>query len=504
MTDNSYYQQRELWEFEPDASATAVRDVVLEMIPAEACSILDTGCGNGAITNYLPADRRVVACDVSAEAMRQVKFPTCIADLKALPFRDGEFDLVLATDVLEHVRDASYSQVLEELYRVSARWLLIAVPYRELLDVASVDCANCETRFHVHWHQRSYSAKDLSRLWEGRAAVSQYKYCGARWKWSSPEVVSLMHLCKGRVYDFAHAICPSCGAQYLPTSPIEADRIDAKLEALHYTLGLVGRIPWPTRSEMVMLFDKEDLQGREPQEDVSLPPPLLSSVATTELDVVRDPDNYATEIRQLDCQKYSLLLPRLPKRMRCSSSVGPVIYDPLLRQDVPLLEVSNGWFEFPRVCASRYGYLLRFNTQVKPHAIEFEGETDPIITWAAPHSFPTMSLLQPLIDKLEFAEHQRAAGDERISSLLKLSEDLENRRALAESQIHNLLNKSSALEADRAAGEIRVAELLELSNNLEQHRAAAESRIQELLLLMADIENKRAEAENKIANFMKT
>ena len=46
--------------------------------------------------------------------------------LKTLPFRDGEFDTVVCTHVIEHVLD--YKKAIAELRRVSRKRLIIVVP----------------------------------------------------------------------------------------------------------------------------------------------------------------------------------------------------------------------------------------------------------------------------------------------------------------------------------------------------------------------------------------
>src|SRR5947209_3586274 len=113
---SSYYEQDALWSEHIGASAKEVRDTILAMIPVDARRILDAGCGNGAITNHLPADRHIEGCDISKAALAHVRCPTKIADLTDLPFSDGEFDLVLATDVLEHIPETTYARALSELY----------------------------------------------------------------------------------------------------------------------------------------------------------------------------------------------------------------------------------------------------------------------------------------------------------------------------------------------------------------------------------------------------
>jgi SAM-dependent methyltransferase len=84
--------------------------------------VLDVGSGTGSNLRMLRdlGFRRVVGLDRSAPALRH-----CLgkqlgsvqrADVCALPFRDASFDLVLATDLLEHVRDES--RAVAEMHRV--------------------------------------------------------------------------------------------------------------------------------------------------------------------------------------------------------------------------------------------------------------------------------------------------------------------------------------------------------------------------------------------------
>ena len=90
-------------------------------VPAEA-RVLDVGSGTGSNLRMLReiGFRRVVGLDLSEAALRccHAKQLGSVqrADVCALPFRDASFDLVLATDVLEHVRDEA--RAVAELHRV--------------------------------------------------------------------------------------------------------------------------------------------------------------------------------------------------------------------------------------------------------------------------------------------------------------------------------------------------------------------------------------------------
>lgn len=498
----SYYEQDALWSEHIGASARDVRDTVLAMIPAGARSILDAGCGNGAITNHLPADRHIEGCDISKAALAHVRCPTKIADLTDLPFSDGEFDLVLATDVLEHIPETSYDRALSELYRVSSRWILVAVPYNEILDAATVECRSCKALFHVHLHQRSYSAKELAKSWEGRGGVVAHAFCGARWRWSSPLVVQLLHLANGRYYAFEHAQCPLCGTAYHPAQSDLAKSIERRLESFHYALAISGQIAWPNRSEIVMLFDKTlASELRTPVEEYCDPPSALSSqVSRSDLAVVSDPENYARETYLVpDVGNTSVMfLPHLPSRIRVTPSASLTLYDPILQRDVPLQASSEEWCAVPSVAGSRFGYLLRIAELAEPWvSMAFEGEMSPWLSEALnePRSGDIERRLEELVKLNEALEEKRAAGESRIEMLLGLTSELEESRDRAQRRVQELLKVTEDLENWRAAGEARLGPLELKCSEIERSRDQAEQRVQQLLALCADVEGRRNQAE---------
>lgn len=94
--------------------------------------ILDAGCGTGGNLRRYARIGETVGVDPSPEAVRLCRergFESVAqAGLEELPFEDGRFDLIAATDVLEHV--AAEQRALRELWRVAAPGaaLLLTVP----------------------------------------------------------------------------------------------------------------------------------------------------------------------------------------------------------------------------------------------------------------------------------------------------------------------------------------------------------------------------------------
>jgi 2-polyprenyl-3-methyl-5-hydroxy-6-metoxy-1,4-benzoquinol methylase len=139
-------------------------------------SVLDVGCGEGVLTEQwaqrleqgrLPG--RVVGVDLEdpkleAEWARRERENLEFRAMRAekLEFADDEFDLVAATEVLEHVTEPEL--VLAELARVARLHLLVSVPHEPLWRALNVargaylrELGN--TPGHVnHWTRRSFVA----------------------------------------------------------------------------------------------------------------------------------------------------------------------------------------------------------------------------------------------------------------------------------------------------------------------------------------------------------
>jgi SAM-dependent methyltransferase len=82
--------------------------------------VLDLGCRDGALTQAYAGGNAIVGVDADREALAEAQklgIETRWADLDdALPFEDGTFDVVVAGELLEHLRDPR--RVVSEVLRV--------------------------------------------------------------------------------------------------------------------------------------------------------------------------------------------------------------------------------------------------------------------------------------------------------------------------------------------------------------------------------------------------
>lgn len=95
-------------------------------------SVLDVGCGNGAMTHHLAGKfSRVCPVDFSTAMLRELDDHVGIcAEASLLPFAPRSFDLVVASHLLHHMPAASRTSALREFGRIARRWVVVYEPNR--------------------------------------------------------------------------------------------------------------------------------------------------------------------------------------------------------------------------------------------------------------------------------------------------------------------------------------------------------------------------------------
>jgi len=80
--------------------------------------ILDNGCGNGIVGEYLPGEK-MIGLDISEEMIKYARIRLAeahVGDSQAMPFADGTFDTVVNLSLLHHVADPE--RAVREIARV--------------------------------------------------------------------------------------------------------------------------------------------------------------------------------------------------------------------------------------------------------------------------------------------------------------------------------------------------------------------------------------------------
>lgn len=150
--------------------------------------ILVIGCGTGSDLGVLSSHGRVWAMDCDRRAIALVEpilvSQKKVADACALPYREGQFDVVVAFEVLEHLADDA--RAVAEAWRVlrPGGTLLVTVPA-------------CAALFSAHdralGHHRRYCRSRIKRLLAGFGEVRIHY-----WNWTLFPVIALVRLARRR------------------------------------------------------------------------------------------------------------------------------------------------------------------------------------------------------------------------------------------------------------------------------------------------------------------
>jgi len=97
-------------------------------------TMLDAGTGNGALTRLMRQHGKNAYGIELSRAVLEKECPDLLSKnyvepgiLTNLPFEDNSFDLVMSSDVLEHIHPEEVDQVVKELVRVSRRHLFLSI-----------------------------------------------------------------------------------------------------------------------------------------------------------------------------------------------------------------------------------------------------------------------------------------------------------------------------------------------------------------------------------------
>lgn len=147
-------------------------EFIAEQIPSEM-SVLNIGVGRGGLEAILVKKRGVVSClDPSENAIDSIRKKYGLGERaqigfsQSIPFPDSQFDVVVMSEVLEHLSDEVLNSTLVEIRRVLKPdgQFIGTVPANENLRDNGAICPHCGTYFHRWGHVQSFSLMRLRGL----------------------------------------------------------------------------------------------------------------------------------------------------------------------------------------------------------------------------------------------------------------------------------------------------------------------------------------------------
>lgn len=287
--NTSLYGEASVWDQPLQEGQRNLLQAMQDLWPTGIDSVLDVGCGDGKLTSRLQAMgiSRLTGLDSSGEALSRLSFPGVIGDARSLPFESQAFDMVISTDAFEHMEDAEEAASWQELFRVSDKAVMVAVPFREELLDATARCTDCDRHYHVNWHQRSYDLTDFQRHCPPGWRIAATVLSGQPWSAMLPPETRLRRHLLAQWAGWELSRCPYCSASgQVPPMVQPLPELFAEEMARQLYPALGQHRYCRSHSEVLVIFLRD-------HSGVSLPEPLLGQAwvqAASRVDLCRPPE----------------------------------------------------------------------------------------------------------------------------------------------------------------------------------------------------------------------
>lgn len=162
----SYYQSQAAHIFK----GSAFRLNYLSRLLKKNDYVLNVGIGGAIFERYaLDKGAKVVSMDPDFASLNTYHFTgytPAVGRLESLPFADCSFNVVVVSEVLEHLPEDVFNKALKEIHRVLVIGgrLIGTVPYEENLSEGIVVCPHCAEVFHKVGHMQSFSCSAMTKL----------------------------------------------------------------------------------------------------------------------------------------------------------------------------------------------------------------------------------------------------------------------------------------------------------------------------------------------------
>ncbi len=125
-------------------------------------NVLEIGIGNKMLVNYLKEHNLPIqTCDIDKNLD-----PDFLGDIRDLPVESESFEVVCAFQILEHIPFDEVGKALDELSRVSKKYVIISVPYTAIHFELIIRSTITYRLFKKHKISLFFALEKFSRFWE--------------------------------------------------------------------------------------------------------------------------------------------------------------------------------------------------------------------------------------------------------------------------------------------------------------------------------------------------
>jgi len=156
--------------FKFDGILTSFKAKAVEKFSGD--SVLDVGCNDGELVNYLGSiGKRAAGIDIDENLIAKAKrkYPHIefkVASAESIPYNDDSFDTCVAWNLLEHLEDDKKG--FTELLRVARKNVILTIPREDEISIPS----GVTYRHYIDpTHKHYYSEKDIKKLINGKGNI---------------------------------------------------------------------------------------------------------------------------------------------------------------------------------------------------------------------------------------------------------------------------------------------------------------------------------------------
>ncbi|PKN65016.1 MAG: hypothetical protein CVU57_12900 [Deltaproteobacteria bacterium HGW-Deltaproteobacteria-15] len=234
---------------------------LFKLLPGKLGSVLEIGARDEYYSKLLSGlFDTVTALDLTCPNFQLERVSTVKGDVTRLDFLDDSFECVVATEVLEHVREID--KACGEISRVANKYVIVGVPYKQDLRVGRTTCFSCGQISPPWGHLNTFDEKRLRDLFSSLEIVD-IGFVGENTNRTNPLSRSLMDAA-GNPWGTYHeeAICIHCGSNLI-TRPARST-LQRIYSAAAYRINLLQGLfikPWPNWIHVLFRKDGSTLPG---------------------------------------------------------------------------------------------------------------------------------------------------------------------------------------------------------------------------------------------------